>query len=248
MWGKIFIILTNMSSIVTLYYGLKNKEYTIMYSIITTSIISLVFHLMTEYSIVSVDTLEFFRLLDFYYSYKSIYIVTTNVLTDYTTSNFNYDIIINPVLLIMAKYLTNKKYFLISIIPLSIGIIFPVLFFNRNNIIKLNFKNIRFWISLSLILTNIIFYVYERNFDYYVFHSVHHLLCFSYPGILIELKTFSKNINQEQKVIPKKSSLTNLSGLVNITEKMTETVQDTVSSITMKNSSYTHLEHIDEMV
>lgn len=248
MWGKIFIILTNLSSIVTLYYGLKNKEYTIMYCIITTSIISLIFHLMTEYSIVNADTLQFFRLLDFYYSYKSIYIVTTNVLTDYTINNFNYDIVINPLLLVMAKYLTQKNYFLMSIVPLSIGIISPVLFFKRKNIIKLDIRNIRFWICLSLILTNIIFYIYERNIDYYIFHSGHHILCFSYPGLLIELKTHSKNIVQEQKVIPKKSSLTNLSSLVNITEKMTETVSETVSSITSKNSSYTHLEHIDEIV
>ncbi len=251
MWGKIFIILTNLSSIITLYYGLRYREYIIMYSIITTSIISLIFHLMTEFPIVNADTLEFFRLLDFYYSYKSIYVVSTNLLTDYNINNFNYDLVISPVLLIMAKFLTKKNYFLISIVPLSVGIIIPLLYFNRKEIIRINTRDIRFWISLSLILSNIIFYIFEKNINYYVFHSLHHLLCFSYPAILIELKNVSKSCKNEQTVIPKKSSLTNLQNIANITditEKMSDTVSETVINLSnlsiSKKASYTHLDEV----
>lgn len=241
MWGKIFIILTNMSSIVTLYYGLKYREYTIMYCIITTSILSLIFHLFTEFPLVNNDCLSFLRLLDFYYSYKSIYIVSTNILTDYTVNNYNYDLMTSPILLIMAKFLTKKNYFPISIIPLCIGIILPTLWLNRHQIIKINTRDIRFWISLFLILLNIIFYLFEKQMDYYIFHSIHHLLCFSYPGLLIELKNISKGAKNEKTIIPKKSSLTNISAL---TDKVSETVDNLSILSISKKASYTHLDEL----
>ncbi len=254
MWGKIFIILTNLSGLVTLYYGLKYKEYTIMLSIITTSIISLIFHLVSEYPLVNEEWLSFLRLLDFYYSYKSIYIVTTNFLTDYTLNNVNYDIVVSPVLMIMAKFLTRKNYFAMSIIPLSFGIVLPLLLYNKNEIISINTRDKRFWITLCLILGNIIFYLFEKNVDYYVFHSIHHLLCFSYPGLLIELKSISKNSPNPKTIIPKKNSLTNLSNIANITnfstisEKVSDTVNeavDNLSNLSIKpKQSYTNLDEI----
>ena len=77
MWGKIFIIITNLSSLITLYYGYKYKEYTITICILVTSLLSLIFHTFTEYPTLSNENLNFLRLLDFYYSYKSIQIVST---------------------------------------------------------------------------------------------------------------------------------------------------------------------------
>lgn len=259
MLGKILIILTNLSSIITLYYGIKNKEYTIMYCIITTSILSLIFHLFTEFPLVGHEALSFFRLLDFYYSYKSIYIVSTNFLVyneekiNNKNFNLNYDIVASPILLIMAKFLTNKDYFLISIIPLCVGIILPYLVFNRKNLIKINFRDIRFCICFTLILTNIIFYTMEKNIDYYIFHSIHHLLCFSYPGLLIQLKHNSINNIESTTVIPKIPTIPNLDKIQTITniqkisESVGETVSDTMTNISNINSrsSYTSLSNLE---
>ena len=258
MLGKIFIILTNLSSIITLYYGLKNKEYTIMYCIISTSILSLIFHLFTEFPLVNHETLSFFRLLDFYYSYKSIYVVSTNFLTnikdtDNKNFNLNYDIVVSPVLLIMSKFLTNKNYFLISIIPLCVGIILPYLIYHRNHLIKINFRDIRFCVCFTLILTNIIFYIMEKNIDYYIFHSVHHLLCFSYPGLLIQLKYNSINKIEPNIIIPSinnLSNISNVSGIQNISNITNNTNITNIKNIPTVSSisSLSNIQKISESV
>ena len=200
MWGKIFIIITNLSSLITLYYGYKYKEYTITICILVTSLLSLIFHTFTEYPTLSNENLNFLRLLDFYYSYKSIQIVSTNILIDYTIWNYNYDLIMTPIILTMATHLTEKNLFLTSIIPVTIGIILPIIYCNRNRLIKPRINDVRLWICLSLIIINIIVYSFEKKINYYLFHSIHHLICFSVPGLLIQYKNNNKKLqNQNEK-------------------------------------------------
>ena len=83
------------------------------------------------------------------------------------------------------------------------------------------------------------------------------MLCFSYPGLLIELKSISKNSPNPKTIIPKKNSLTNLSNIANITnfstisEKVSDTVNEAVdnlsnlSNLSIKpKQSYTNLDEI----
>ncbi len=253
MWGKIFIIITNLSSIITLYYGHKYKEYTISICVFVTSILSLIFHAFTEYPNISSDNLSFLRLLDFYYSYKSIIVVTTNFLTDYTVWNYNYDLIMTPIVLTMATHLTEKKLFLSTIVPVTLGIILPILYFKRNSIIKPRLDDNRLWICMLLIITNIIVYSLEKQINYYILHSIHHLICFSVPGLLIEYKNNNKNLLNNNNVFVEKiiqkipsmqtlnkiSSLTNISNIASI-NPMTN-IQNT-SNPPNDFSNYTNLE------
>ncbi len=265
MWSKIFVIITNLSSIATLYYGHKYKEYTITFCIVVTSIISLIFHTFTEFNRVSDKTLDFFRVLDFYYSYKSIYVVTTNLLIDYDVLHYNYDLLITPILLTMATFLTEKNYFVLSILPLSVGIILPILYLSKDKMIKPNIYDFKLYLILILVLINILVYIFEKFVNYYIFHSIHHLICFSVPGLIIQYKfrnrnnISDKNImfnkNSKEKVIKnKKETISKIPSLEMITETVTTNILNNINNINNQmtanivnnRSSYTNLE--DDLV
>lgn len=207
---KYIILITNFSSFITLYFGYKYNEYIIAHYIFLTSLFSFIFHLFNEFnSLVSYDILNYFRIIDFFYSYKSIYITTTSLFFDYNNFIYNYNILINPLFLWLAIYKREKSNFLTIILPSLIGSVIPLSYFQRNNIIKPRIKNIYLFILLFMMLSNVIVYINEHNYDYYyIFHSIHHLLCFSIPTIVILYKINNKKLknhfNYDFEIIERK--------------------------------------------
>ena len=182
MFGKVLLVVSNFSSMATLYYGLANKEYIISTCIVTTSIISAVFHMLETFEFGSQSVLQLLRLLDFYYSYKSIYVVTTSLFLDYSMEFFYYDIPVQTILITLAVFFTGKDSFLLCIVPMCLGIIAPLLFYYRDRIITINPYDHHLALLITMVLLNIYFYMTETYYDYNIFHSLHHLICFSTPG------------------------------------------------------------------
>jgi hypothetical protein len=191
---KVIILLTNFSSITTLYIGYKYNEIIIANNIFLTSIFSFIFHLFDEFNyFVSYDILNYFRIIDFFYSYKSIYVTITCLLYDYNNINYNYEVLVNPLLLWLAINEREKQNFLITIVPSLCGIIIPLSYLQRNNIIRPHIKSHYLIILLLMIIINIFVYVTEKKYDnYHIFHSLHHILCFSIPCIVILYKSDNK--------------------------------------------------------
>lgn len=193
LFNKTLILLTNFSSVSTLYFGYKYNESIISYYVFLTSLLSFIFHFFDEFDyLVSYDVLNYFRIIDFFYSYKSIYITLTCFLFDYNNFHYNYDIIINPLFLWLAVNEREKWKFLSIILPSLCGTIIPLSYFQINNIIKPRLKSYYLLVLLLMIFTNVFVYVNEQKIDYYLFHSIHHLLCFSIPSVVILYKTNNK--------------------------------------------------------
>ena len=194
MIGKLLVIITNITSLLTIYTGYIYHEYIIALCVAVTSIMSLLLHLFTEYEYVSDELLNLFRLLDFVFSYMSVYIVTTNFLLDYNNIHFNYHIMVTPVLISMAYLFTCKDMFLSHIVPCLMMIIMPILIYDRKNIIipKLS---VRTFVLVILVMMNILTYQYERDVNYYYMHSIHHIICFTIPGVVVEYKHFNRLVN-----------------------------------------------------
>jgi hypothetical protein len=191
---KSLILLTNFSSLTTLYIGYKHNEYMIANFIFMTSLFSFIFHLFDEYNyFVSYDVLNYFRIIDFFYSYKSIYITLICLFFDYNNFHYNYNIIIDPLFLWLAINEREKNKFLTTILPTLIVSIMPVFYLQKQNIIYPLIKSYYLLVILSLIISNIFVYISETKFtNYHLFHSIHHLLCFSIPGFVILYKTNNK--------------------------------------------------------
>ncbi len=139
----------------------------------------------------------------------------------------------------MATHLTNKQMFLKTIVPVTLALIIPIIYYKRHTIIKPRINDIRLLTCGLLIITNIIVYFLEKQINYYILHSIHHLICFSVPGLLIEYKNNNKNLLNENKIfveniIKKIPSLTDIS--IEKNKTITQSTQDF--------SSYTNLEDI----
>jgi hypothetical protein len=196
-YNKYIILVTNLSSFITLYFGYKYKQYILAYYIFLTSIFSFIFHLFNEFNyLVSYDILNFFRIIDFLYSYQSIYITIISLFLDFNHFIYNYNVIMTPLFLWLAINQSEKHNFLTIIIPSLSASTFPLFYFQRNNFIKPLIKSKYLIILLLMTLSNIYVYINEHKYsDYYIFHSIHHILCFSIPSIVILYKNNNKKFN-----------------------------------------------------
>ena len=89
MYKKILIILSNLSSLITFYIGIQYEEYLVSQQILTTSFASIIYHGFDEFN-ATYKYIDYFRLVDFFMSYMSIYIICLSLFLTFDSFIYNY--------------------------------------------------------------------------------------------------------------------------------------------------------------
>lgn len=182
-----FIIMTShivaLFSIVVL---IRCKEFWALSILFLTLFFSVGYHLFDEHLVALQGTTSYyFELMDLLFAHLSIIIFGMFFIgVNFGTFNIGYVIVWIPVLLFI--FIAKVPFFATSmLLLLSIFIAYSINSYLNIPLEHITYNNILFWVIIVLVITNLLVYKLEYMVSYAFMHSIHHLLCFLLPGLII---------------------------------------------------------------
>ena len=177
-----FVVLSNISSIISIIYFIKKCEYYYSMQIFLTSSFSLVHHI-NQSDIYHINDNKFTDLLDGTYSYWLVYIFTIYLFL----SNHKEQEITRSFMFTLILGLGYFNFGIIVMFPIIATISIVIILYNISNINKLIFLNKYLFILFLACACELTIYIIGSNDDinYNYYHSFHHIIAYNIP-ILID--------------------------------------------------------------
>ncbi len=185
--SRYLLVFSNIASFPSIMYFLKRKKYYISLQILFTAFFSFLHHLFSSGLVYFSSTV--FTNMDLLYSYWLIYTMQMYLFFPYSGTQVCFSRhIVYPILVLLSLIELDSLYnifitFFIGLLNLIL-ISASVVSNPEQQYFKINVFNIYFCLLTIMITINIYVFWQAYSESYELFHSLHHILCFSLPIII----------------------------------------------------------------
>jgi len=173
-----FVVLSNLSVIPCVIHYIHHKKYIYALQIGLNSLFSLIHHMLSSKLLIWDNTDDLFLFIDAFYSYLSIYVFTIYFFLSLNPNDILLESSIFQAVLLPIIFINIEFYIVISIITAYILLIVGL---HLHSIRPIFLCNPYVYLVFIMCITDISCYIIATYSDYYLFHSLHHLVAFTLP-------------------------------------------------------------------